>query len=230
MLPYVALLAAYPQNSAVIPVSNFVADTITVHNAVTSSRPIVWASAVFYGYHFSGHNPIQMYEIADTVNYVETGIVLYEGYSEPMNYFYGNSRNSADIVLAKDPANAMSGVTIISPSLSSLSGFSGGKTTSFYHPVQYIDSGTDLHQLYFSNDLSTYVNGATPLSQIPLPDSSQYSTVFIAVTQGGNYALVSVGPVMHDTNNYRYVYVAETYQPTAGLPYAGVHTKSSAKH
>jgi len=54
--------------------------------------------------------------------------------------------------------------------------------------------------------------------------------VFIAVTQEGNYALVSVGPVTNDTNNYRYVYVAETYQPTVGLPYAGTNGKAPAKH
>jgi hypothetical protein len=221
--PFPSYIAPYPQSTVVVSANEGIADTITIHNAIASSRPVVWAPAYYYGYQESGHNPIQLYEAADSVNNGNTGIVLSEGYSAPINYFYNYNFavESVDMIMVSVPSNHTSGVTIISPSISSMSGFSGGRTTAFYDIMQYIDSGTDLHELYFSQNLSTYVIGAIPTYEIPLPDSSQYSTAFIAVTQDGNYALVAVGPVTHDNNNYRYVYVAETYQPTVGLPYAG---------
>ncbi len=213
--------ARYPQNSAVISVSEDEADTIWVHNAVTSSQPIVWASANAYGFQPSGEDPFVLFEDADTVNYGNTGIVLSQGYSAPTNYF-DNYYFAVDIMLAADPNNHNSGVTIISPSTSSMSGFPNGRKTAFYHVIQYIDNGSNLRQLYFSQDLSTYVKGVTPMNEIPLPDSSQYSTAFIAVTQDSNYALVSVGPVTHELiYGYRYVSTTAMYQPDIVLPYAG---------
>ena len=130
-------------------------------------------------------------------------------------------RSLVDLVLITDPSNQMSGFTIVSPSVSSLSGYSGGKTTKLYHPIQFIDSGTNLHELYYSNDLSTYVNGATPIYEIPLPDSNQYSTAYIAVTEDGHYAQVCFGPITHNWEGYEYVPVSLSYQSNAGLPYAG---------
>jgi hypothetical protein len=218
--PFPEYFAPYPQNTAVVPANEDVADTITVHNAVASSQPVAWMPATYYGYEISGHSPITLYESADSVNYVPTGLELSDEEAFPMNYV-DNYRSYPDLVVVTDPSNTASGVTIVSPSLTALSGFSGGRTTAFYHPVHYIDSGTNLHELYFSNNLGTYVNGVAPLYEIPLPDSSQYSTAFIVITESGNYALVSVGPVMHDENNYRFVYLAESYQDAANHPYAG---------
>ena len=132
-----------------------------------------------------------------------------------------NYQTLADLELVGDNSNTMSGLTIISPSMRSLSGFFAGRTTSLYHPVQFIDSGNNLLEFYYPNDLSTYVKGVTPVYEIPLPDSSQYSTAFIAVTEDGNYAQVCVGPITHDWQEHRFVNVAISYQTIAGLPYAG---------
>ena len=205
--------AHYPQSSAVISVQEDEVDTIWIHNAITSSQPIVWAPANYY-------NNIECTENADSDNYENSGLDLTDGESLPMNYYAGY-RSQVDLILATDPNNTASGVTINSPSLSSLSGFSGGRTTAFYHPIQYIDNGSNLQQLFYSNDLSTYVNGVAPVYEIPLPDSSQYSTAFIAVTEDGHYARISVGPVRHAYLNYRFVYLAFSYQMEPGLPYAG---------
>ncbi len=203
----------YPANHAVIFVSEVGTDTITVHNAYASSRPIVWAPADY-------HTGINLYAINDS-NYDEfSGLYFAGGEWVPMNSDAGY-RPLADLVLAVDPSNSMSGYTVVSPSLSALTGFSGGRTTRLYHPIQFIDSGTNLQELYYSNDLSTYINGVTPLYEILLPDSSQYSTAFIAVTEDGNYARVAVSPVTTDWEGHKYVTTALSYQPTVGLPYAG---------
>ena len=195
----------YPQNAAVIFVSEVGTDTITVHNAYASSRSIVWAPAYF-------SSDIDLYPNGDSNYDFNSGLYFAYGNSVSLYANYG-FRPLVDLVLATDPSNHNSGYTIVSPSLSSLSGFSGGKTTKLYHPVQYIDSGFGLQQLYYPSDLFTYVNGVTPIYEIQLPDSNQYSTAFIAVTEEGNYAQVSIGPVMHDWENYPFVNVAISYQP-----------------
>ncbi len=210
----------YPSNKALIFAEvQGTTDTFTVHNAYAASRQIVWATA---NYNYD----LRLYENGDSTDYQNSGLDLEAGEIFPTNY-YGDDRSYVDLILATDPSNTASGVTIISASVASLSGFTGGRTTAFYDPVQYIDSGrgsgSNLQELLYPNDLSTYVTGVTPMYEITLPDSSQYSTAFIAVTQDGNYARVSVGPVMHDptNDNYRFVYLAFSYQRVPGLPYAG---------
>ncbi len=205
-------LAPYPQNKAVAFVQNGSVDTITIHNAFASSKPIIWASAVYSSF-------IQLYSNMDT-SYPYCGLLLSDQSPVPMNPS-SNYRTLADLELVADNSNQMSGFTIISPSLSSLSGFSGGKTTRIYHPVQFIDTGFNLQELYYTNDLSTYINGVTPVYEIPLPDSSKYSTAFIAVTEDGNYAQVCISPVTRDWQGTRMVTAALSYQTQAGLPYAG---------
>lgn len=203
----------YPANSAVVFVSEVGTDTITVHNAYASSRPIVWAPAEY-------HSSIELYSIADSNYYPSSGLYLAEGLTVPRTE-YASNRSIADLILANDSSNPMSGFTIISPSLSSLSGYSGGRTTKLYHPIQFIDTVSNLHELYYSNDLSTYVNGVNPMYEIQLPDSNQYSTAFIAVTADGNYAQVAISPVSTDWQGHKFVTVAISYQPVVSLPYAG---------
>ena len=207
-------LALYPNNTAFFLIGGDGADTITVHNAVVSSKPIVWAPAIYNDY------GLELYENGDSDNGENSGLDLAGGEIFQTNYYSGEQIYT-DLIVATDPTNTASGISIISPSVASLSGFSGGRVTAFYHPIQYVDNGTNLRELFYGNDLSTYVKGVTPIYKIPLPDSSQYSTAFIAVTQDGHYAQVSVGPVMHDDLNYRSVFLAYSYQPITGLPYAG---------
>jgi hypothetical protein len=203
----------YPANNAEIFVSEVGTDTITVHNAYASSPSIVWAPANYY----SG---MEIYSIQDSSYDEFSAIYFAAGEAIPMNADDGY-RPDADLVLVKDPSNQMSGLTMVSPSVSALTGFLGGRTTKLYAPIPFIDSGSNLLELYYSADLSTYINGVTPVYQIPLPDSSQYSTAFIAVTEDGNYARVAVSPVTTDWEGHKYVTVALSYQPIVGLPYAG---------
>ena len=207
-------LARYPNTNALIFVeAQGTTDTIIVHNAYASSQPIVWAPADY-------NSNIDLYPNSDSNYDNYYGLYFQTQQSVSMNAELGY-RSLVDLVLANDPSNRMSGFTIVSPSLSSLRSFSGGKTTKLYHPIQFIDSGTNLHELYYSNDLSTYVIGATPIYEIPLPDSNQYSTAFIAITEDGHYAQVCIGPITHDWEGHQYAPVSLSYQPTVGLPYAG---------
>ena len=204
------ILEPFPQKSSIISDLQGDVDTIWVHNAYASSKAIVWASANYY-------YDNELYPNSGANNGIHSALQFSTGQT------VSGTSSGADIIIAQDPNNHNSGFTIISPSVSALSGFSGGRTTNFYHIVPYIDTGENIQESYYTNDLSTYVNGATPVYEIPLPDSSHYSTRFIAVTEDGHYAQVSIGPVSHDPsdNNIPYANVALSYQPVAGLPYAG---------
>ncbi len=204
----------YPANNAVIFVPEVGTDTITVHNQYASSRSIVWAPANYY-------SNIELYSNHDSSYYPFWGLDFELGESVGMSVSAGY-QSLVDLALVTDPSNQMSGLTIVSPSLSSLIGFSGGKMTKLYHPVQFIDtSENNLQGIYYSNDLSTYVNGVAPIYEVQLPDSNQYSTAFIAVTEDNHYAQVAISPITIDWNGHKYVTVAIAYQPTAGIPYAG---------
>ncbi len=132
-------------------------------------------------------------------------------------------RSLVDLVLVTDPNNHNSGFTIVSPSLSTQRIF--GREDDQFLPSRSV------HRFWLWSSaiildpswiFLCHVNGVTPVYEIPLPDSfPQYSTAFIAVTEEGNYAEVSIGPVMHDWENYPFVNVAISYQPVVGLPYAG---------
>ena len=184
---------------------------IVVSNAYTNSKPIKWAPAEQF---FA----IRLYEVGDSIPGDYSGLQLSSGTTLPTSAG-GGSQALVDVMLAKDPASP-TGLSVISPSLSALSGFTGRLSfLSAAKPI--IDAGSGLTDILNYHDLSGEVSASHHQSSVPLPDSSSYSTMITALTADGNYARILIGPVTHDWNNLRYVNVGVSYQTVPNLPYAG---------
>ncbi|HEY3874486.1 MAG TPA: hypothetical protein VGM92_03340, partial [Candidatus Kapabacteria bacterium] len=200
-------LAPYPQNSLVFTSEAGLVDSISVHNLYNSSRTLAWAATETY-------QDINLYERGDSNYDSYSGFLLSDGEVLPVTSTDGDG-TLVDLILATDPANGGSGASLISPSMSSLTGIFGGKVTRLYHPVQFIDStgGLGLRELYYTEDISQIIKNESPTFSIPLPDSSKYSTAFIVVTQDKHYAQVCVRPVTHDWQGHLTATVSVSYQP-----------------
>jgi hypothetical protein len=176
--------------------------TLHVNSFEAISEQVHWALSKRYG-------PVRVYE--------GLGLDLSTG---DVTTVTGDADQS-DLVLATDASSAAF-MSIVSPSLTELTGLAHGRAT---HISDFYTYGQSLDSLYYLKDLSNRFD--SDVTAIQLDFESHPSLIFQVVTADGNYAQVGIIPqpdgrlIGVGADNKRFVDFRVSYQSLANLPYAG---------
>jgi hypothetical protein len=210
-----AAKATAPHGQSTAVLSGLTAGTtysISVRSATAFSETILWATAIRFG-------PIRLYENSDPDATHPCGLVLASQATEHITAT--GPAPLSDIMLATDTSGD-SVISLISPSASPQSHRLDGKLTKLSDFFIY---GGSLDDISFASDLSGKFTSGVNAYRMPPGQTS--NMIFQALTVDNHYAQVEVvtqsdGTLYGTTvQGYHYVDVNISYQPTAGLPYAG---------
>ena len=183
--------------------------TFFVLSSVAYSDTIHWATAQRFG-------PVRLYETADNTPGENAGLVVSTGTTVSIS---GTDGETSDIVLATDPTS-LSGLTVVSPAVTSLSHLSNGKNTKF---SDFSTNGS-LDYIYYHADTDISNRFKNGVNSYEVPSNPYSDFVFEIITADNHYAQIELktqpnGQIVGGSGTAHFVDAVISYQPTAGVPY-----------
>jgi hypothetical protein len=180
-----------------------------VLSSVAYSDTIQWATAQRFA-------SVRLYESADNTSGENAGLVVSTGTSVSIT---GTDAETSDIVLATDPTS-LSGLTVVSPAVTSLSHLSNGKNTKF---SDFSTNGS-LDYIYYHADTDISNRFKDGVNSYEVPSNPYSDFVFEIITADNHYAQIELqtqpnGQIVGGSGTAHFVDVMISYQPAAGVPY-----------
>jgi hypothetical protein len=183
--------------------------TFFVLSSIAYSDTIRWATAQRFP-------SVRLYETADNTSGENAGLVVSTGTSVSIT---GTDAETSDIVLATDPTS-LSGVTVVSPAVTSLSPLSNGKNTKFSD----FNTNGSLDYIYYHADTDISNRFKDGVNSYEVPSNPYSDFLFEIITADNHYAQVELqtqpnGQIVGGSGTAHFVDVIVSYQPAAGMPY-----------
>lgn len=205
---------------------------------VTNADPVSGATAITWATATKASN-LTIYETADNTSGHGSGLVLGDGTTRVASVL-GADATKLDLVLASNSAITLPFLSLVAPSVSSLTGITGGRQTVFDTNVYQI-GGDASNQQFTTTIAGTFpTSGSLIANQFDIPDGDfkDTSVVLLVYTADNHYARVEIIPQTNPSNpsksllwkdvpiatapySVRAIVVNAWYQPTVGWGYVG---------
>lgn len=195
--------------------------SITIGTLAGTTDAVDWAPA--YRQPDGSGQAFRLYETRDNTTGHYAGLVL-SSVNPHTASVVGAEAQSIDFVLAYDPSAPSPYLSVVSPSLTSLSNIANGRSTQIANNTFLVNGGLDSD--YYQSPISELFGGDA--NYVSLTEFNQGSSLIIPfLTADGHYGRLEILPQSNgqlyglDAKSNKFVDVRVSYQAMLNTPYAG---------